>query len=96
MATGDGTTAVPVLAEVVRPLAEGVHRPVMLPTVRYLARMGRAAGPAARLLRGVPGDDRRLRSGGGWRGFTEDEDVRTAVGALLTATGEGGEDGPPG
>ncbi|MEU6059553.1 hypothetical protein [Streptomyces sp. NPDC047097] len=58
--------------------------------------MGLSPGPAARLPRGVPADDRRRRGGGGRRGFTEGEDIRAAVGAPLTATGVGGAGGPPG
>jgi HEAT repeat protein len=82
---GDTETAVPALLEVVRKLSDGTYLPVMLPAVRHLARMGEAATPAARLLQGVPADDRRLYYFGGWRGFTEDEAVRTAVDELLAA-----------
>ncbi|MFI8324722.1 hypothetical protein [Streptomyces sp. NPDC085529] len=85
-ATGDAETAVPVLTEVVRDLAEGTYLPVMLPAVRNLARTGRAARPAADLLRGVPALDRRLRCNDGWRGFLQDEDVRAAVRQLLHAS----------
>ncbi|MFI8910999.1 hypothetical protein ACIGW4_05185 [Streptomyces sp. NPDC053513] len=84
--TGDTETTVPVLTAVVRKLTEGTHLPVMLPAVRYLARIGPAARPAADLLRGIPAHDRRLRSDGGWRGFTQDEDVRSAVQELLSAS----------
>ncbi|MFE3073711.1 HEAT repeat domain-containing protein [Streptomyces sp. NPDC059247] len=86
-ATGDAGTAAPVLTEAVRDLAEGTHRPVMLPALRHLTGLGRAARPAAHLLRDVPADDRRLGSSGTWRGFVQDEDVRIAVGELLTACG---------
>ncbi|WP_030694015.1 HEAT repeat domain-containing protein [Streptomyces globisporus] len=85
-ATGDTEDTVPVLTAVVRDLAEGRYLPVMLPAVRHLARMGHAARPAADLLRGVPARDRRLRTNGGWRGFTQDEDIRSAVRELLGAT----------
>ncbi|MEU6802024.1 HEAT repeat domain-containing protein [Streptomyces neyagawaensis] len=81
--TGDTETAVPALLEVVRKLSDGTYLPVMLPAVRHLARMGEAAVPAARLLRRLPADDRRVHYFGGWRGFTEDEAVRTAVDELL-------------
>ena len=85
-ATGDTETTVPVLTAVVRDLAEGTYLPVMLPAVRHLARIGHAARPAAALLRGVPAHDRRLRSNGGWRGFAQDEDIRSAVQELLDAS----------
>ncbi|KQX59548.1 MULTISPECIES: HEAT repeat domain-containing protein [unclassified Streptomyces] len=84
-ATGDTDTTVPALMASVQDLATGTHLPVMLPAVRHLARIGRAARPAADLLRGVPARDQRFRSGGGWRGFTDDENIRAAVGELLTA-----------
>ncbi|RPK84056.1 hypothetical protein EES45_05320 [Streptomyces sp. ADI97-07] len=83
--TGDTESTVPALITAVRGLAEGTWLPVMLPAVRYLARIGRAALPAAELLRGVPTLDQRLRSSGGWRGFVQDESVRTAVRELLAA-----------
>ncbi|MDV5147311.1 HEAT repeat domain-containing protein [Streptomyces sp. SBC-4] len=85
-ATGDVETVVPVLTTVVRDLAEGTYQPVMLPAVDHLARLGRAARPAAYLLRDVPARDQRLRAGGGWRGFIQDESIRTAVGKLLSAS----------
>ncbi|KOX37851.1 MULTISPECIES: HEAT repeat domain-containing protein [unclassified Streptomyces] len=84
-ATGDTENTVPVLTAVVRDLAEGTCLPVVLPAVRHLARIGHAARPAADLLRGVTTHDRRLRSNGGWRGFTQDEDIRSAVRELLDA-----------
>ncbi len=84
-ATGDTENTVPVLTAVVRELPEGTHVPVMLPAVRHLARIGHAAGPAAELLRVIPACDRRLRSDGSWRAFTQDEDIRSAVQELLSA-----------
>lgn len=83
--TGDTETTVPALMTALRGLAEGTCRPVMLPAVRYLARIGRSARPAAQLVRGVPTRDQRLRSSGGWRGFTQDESFSTAVRELLAA-----------
>ncbi|WP_159072378.1 hypothetical protein [Streptomyces sp. CMB-StM0423] len=52
-----------------------------LPAVHYLTRIGPPAQDAARLLRDLP--DRRLHHNGGWRAFTEDEDIRRAVAELL-------------
>ncbi|MFJ6726071.1 hypothetical protein ACIQPQ_14270 [Streptomyces sp. NPDC091281] len=86
-ATGDTEVAVPVLTAAVRDLAPGSYRPVMLPAVNHLARLGRAARPAALLLRDVAAYDQRLRCDGGWRGFAQDEDIRAAVGELLSASG---------
>ncbi|MDK9501303.1 HEAT repeat domain-containing protein [Streptomyces katrae] len=86
-ATGDTETAVPALMTTVQGLAKGDYLPVMLPAVRHLAQIGHAARPAAQLLHAVPRHDPRLRSSGGWRGFTQDEDIRTAVDELLALCG---------
>ncbi|MER5892165.1 HEAT repeat domain-containing protein [Streptomyces sp. NPDC001876] len=86
-ATGDTETAVPVLTTAVLDLAEGTYLPVMLPALNHLAQLGQAAQPAAHLLRDVPARDQRLRTNGGWRGFVQDENVRTAVRALFSASG---------
>ncbi|MEU7296129.1 hypothetical protein AB0A76_23435 [Streptomyces exfoliatus] len=59
----------------------------MLTALEHLARIGRAARPAAHLLRDVPARDRRPRSDGAWRGFVQDEKVRTAVRQLLNTSG---------
>ncbi|MEU0402745.1 hypothetical protein ABZ318_21375 [Streptomyces sp. NPDC006197] len=85
-ATGDTETTVPILTAVVRDLAEETYLPVMLPAVRHLARIGHAARPAAELLCGVPAGNRRLRSNGGWRGFNQDEEIRSAVRELLSTS----------
>ncbi|MQY16229.1 hypothetical protein SRB5_64270 [Streptomyces sp. RB5] len=85
-ATGDTESTVPALLEAVRDLAEGTFFPVMLPALRYLARIGPAARPAADLLRDVAAGDRRLHYSGGWRAFTEDESVRVAIDELFAAT----------
>ncbi|PJN00272.1 hypothetical protein CG740_26585 [Streptomyces sp. CB01201] len=75
------------LTTAVRDLAEGSCLPVMLPALNHLARIGQAARPAALLLRNVAAYDQRLRPHSGWRGFAQDEDIRTAVGELLGASG---------
>ncbi|KPH99329.1 hypothetical protein OV450_5267 [Actinobacteria bacterium OV450] len=86
-ATGDTQTAVPALMTAVQGLAKGDYLPVMLPAVRHLTQIGPAARPAAQLLHAVPRQDPRLRSSGAWRGFTQDEDIRTAVDELLALYG---------
>jgi hypothetical protein len=88
-ATGDTGTAARVLTDAVRDLADGTFRPAMTAAPDHLARLGRAAVPAARLLREVPVQDRRLGSNGGWRGFLQDEDVRAAAERLLIAVEPG-------
>ncbi|MFD0375670.1 hypothetical protein [Streptomyces sp. NPDC127112] len=86
-ATGDTQTAVPALMTAVQGLAKGDYLPVLLPAVRHLTQIGPAARPAAQLLHAVPRQDLRLRSSGAWRGFTQDEDIRTAVDELLALYG---------
>ncbi|WP_327709732.1 HEAT repeat domain-containing protein [Streptomyces sp. NBC_00464] len=83
-ATGDTETAAPALTTAVTDLAEGAYLPVMLPALDHLAKLGHAARPAAHLLREVPAREQRLRTSGGWRGFVQDEDIRTAVRELLS------------
>ncbi|MFI6288050.1 hypothetical protein ACIBCM_25445 [Streptomyces sp. NPDC051018] len=53
----------------------------------HLTRLGPAVRRAAHLLGEVSAHDQRLRTNGGWRGFVEDESIRTAVGKLLSASG---------
>ncbi|MEV6394521.1 hypothetical protein AB0M39_07000 [Streptomyces sp. NPDC051907] len=84
-ATGDTQTTVPTLTTAVQGLAVGAYLPVMLPAVRHLTQIGEAAQPAADLLIGVAALDQRLRCNGGWRGFTQDESIRTAVDELLAS-----------
>ncbi|WP_037680378.1 hypothetical protein [Streptomyces albus] len=81
--TGDTDTTVPVLTAVLRDLAEGSYHPVMLPAVRHLARTRRADRSAVRLLGDALSRDQRFRSSGGWRGFTQDETMRSAMEDLL-------------
>jgi hypothetical protein len=88
-ATGDTDHVVPALLTAVQDLAHGRYQPVQLAAVRYLTRIGRPSQPAARLLRGIPLLDQRLRSNGGWRGFTQDETIRAAVHDLHAATADG-------
>ncbi|MFD9596441.1 hypothetical protein ACFWA9_27370 [Kitasatospora sp. NPDC059973] len=85
--TGDFEISVPAMTSAVQELANGIYLPVMLPAVRHLAQVGHAAHPAAQLLRGVLARDQRLRSDGGWRGFTQDEAIRAALEELLAACG---------
>ncbi|MDC0767727.1 hypothetical protein [Streptomyces sp. HD] len=82
-ATGETEIPVRALLRAVRSLADGHYVPVMLTAVRHLTRIGPAARPAGRLLRGVPDLDRRLYYFSGWRGFETDESIRTAVDDLL-------------
>ncbi|MFD6417556.1 HEAT repeat domain-containing protein [Streptomyces sp. NPDC060194] len=82
---GDTERSVAVLTAAVRELAAGRHQPAAVAAVRYLARIGPAARPAADLLRDIRDRDERMRSAGAWRAFTQDEDVRAAVRELLAA-----------
>ncbi|GAQ57029.1 HEAT repeat domain-containing protein [Streptomyces acidiscabies] len=78
-ATGDTDHTIPVLTAEIRDLPNGTYVPVMLAAVRHLTRMGHAP----RFLDTVPTTDHRLHYFSGWRSFTEDETIRTAVTELL-------------
>ncbi|MFF2147137.1 hypothetical protein [Kitasatospora sp. NPDC058190] len=58
----------------------------MLPAVHHLTRIDPAAHPAAGVLAEALTRDDRLSTSAGWRGFVDDETVRAAVTALVTAT----------
>ena len=69
----------------------GRHVPtVTRNAARYLAAIGQpAAATAVPVLRAILADDRRFAYFGGWRAFTEDEELRLhAATALVGATGE--------
>ncbi|GAT64374.1 PBS lyase [Planomonospora sphaerica] len=72
--TADPTDAVPVLAQIIEPLAEGRTRPVMRTATRYLAEIGPSATAAVPTLRTALAGDRRLNYFGGWRAFDEDRE----------------------
>ncbi|WP_225830606.1 hypothetical protein [Streptomyces sp. NK08204] len=86
--TGDADTTAPVLTAAVQGLAKGSFLPVMLPAVRYLAQTGSAGRPAVPLLLAALTRDQRLRNSGGWRGFVQDESIRSAIEELLAGCGE--------
>jgi len=88
--TGDAGTAIPVLAQAARPLAEGSFLPVRLAAMRYLAAIPDPDpdGPAAAVTataRAILANPRRLANGGGWRAFAEDDQVRAAAATYLSA-----------
>lgn len=77
--TDDPNPAALALTEVIQPFARGRFLPVMLPAIRYLGEVGPAAAGVAPVLRDAVARDDRLGCSGGWRGFSEDEQVRAAV-----------------
>jgi hypothetical protein len=89
--TGDASTAIPILAQAARPLAEGAFLPARLAAMRYLAAIpdpdpdGPAAAAVTATARSVLADPRRLACSGGWRAFAEDEQTRAAAAAYLFA-----------
>ncbi|MEU4420838.1 hypothetical protein AB0F81_09435 [Actinoplanes sp. NPDC024001] len=91
--TGSAEVAVPVLTELVAPLAEGRCLPVMITALEHLAAIGPAAaadpvaaagpaGAAGTVARAVLNSPRRLAYSGSWRVFAEDERLRAAADAL--------------
>jgi hypothetical protein len=97
--TGDATTTAHVLEGVARPLAEGDFLPVRLAAMKYLAAIPDPApdGPTKALAtataRAILANPRRLANSGGWRAFTEDDQVRAAATSYLRRTLSG--DGEP-
>ncbi|MFI6530264.1 HEAT repeat domain-containing protein [Streptomyces uncialis] len=85
--TGDTDTTVPVFIAALQGLAKGSYLPVMLPAMRYLAQTGHAGHPAVPLSLSALSRDERLRSSGGWRGFVQDESIRSAIKELLAGCG---------
>jgi len=89
--TGDASTAISALAQAVRPLADGAFLPVRLAAMRYLAAIpdpdpdGPAAAAVTAAARAVLANPHRLASGGGWRAFAEDDQVRAAAATYLSA-----------
>lgn len=83
--TGDAGTAISALAQAARPLANGAFLPVRLAAMRYLAAIpdpepdGPAAAVVTATAQAVLANPRRLAGNGGWRAFTEDDQVRAAA-----------------
>jgi hypothetical protein len=84
---GEPETAVAVLTEVARPLADGVVLPVRLVALRYLAEIAASAheiaGPAPDIARAVLARSERLRYAGSWRAFDDDETACAAARTIL-------------
>jgi hypothetical protein len=89
--TGDPTDAVAALARTVEHGVSGhTAYPAAQRAVRYLAAIGQPAATAAvPHLRSVLADDRRLAYFGGWRAFTEDEQLRLHAATALADTTDG-------
>jgi HEAT repeat protein len=81
---GDPAEPVAVLTELARPLAEGGHcLPVGIAALRYLATIGTTDEPVVDIARAIVDNPRRIAASGGWRTFTEDEDLRAAAARIL-------------
>ncbi len=92
--SGDPGGPAAVLTDVARPLAEGTGLPVRLAAMRYLAAIGTTIELATGIAQAVLDNPRRIAYFGGWRAFTEDEDLRTAAARLLVPR-QGRADGCP-
>jgi hypothetical protein len=91
--TGDARAAITALAETTRPLADGSFLPVRLAAMRYLAAIpdpdphGPQAALIASTARAILANTRRMANSGGWRTFAEDDQIRAAATAYLSANG---------
>jgi len=90
--TGDTSAAVPVLAQVLSPVADGPVRPVQAAALTCLASMGSPVPEAVPAAAAILASPRRLGFSAGWRGFIEDEQVR-AMAAVLARGDEAGQAG---
>ncbi|WP_370964830.1 HEAT repeat domain-containing protein [Amycolatopsis sp. cg9] len=81
--TGDPTEPMAVLTELAEPLAQGRCLPVRIAALRHLADMAIVNDHVTAVARAITVNPHRIAYFGGWRVFTEDEEIRTAASALL-------------
>ncbi|MFJ8912719.1 HEAT repeat domain-containing protein [Amycolatopsis sp. NPDC102389] len=81
--TGDPIEPVAILTDLAEPLARGECRPVRIAALRHLAALDTVGDRVWELAQAITDSPRRIACFGGWRTFTEDEQVRTAASALL-------------
>jgi hypothetical protein len=74
---------VAVLTVLAQPLAQGRCRPVRIAALRYLADMAIVDDHVPAVARAITDNPHRIAYFGGWRVFTEDEEIRSAASALL-------------
>jgi HEAT repeat protein len=84
--SGDEDTALTALLDVVnRQHASGTYRPIQVTALRHLATMGPAARPAIPIAQAILDNPRRISNNGGWRAFTEDDEIRATATELIRA-----------
>jgi HEAT repeat protein len=81
--TGDPAEPVTILTELAQPLTHGQCLPARIAALGHLAEIGAATEPVTSLARTITDNPRRIAYFGGWRTFTEDEEIRTAASWLL-------------
>ncbi|WP_155542412.1 HEAT repeat domain-containing protein [Amycolatopsis camponoti] len=81
--TGDPAGAVTVLTELAEPLARGECLPAGIAALRYLADIGVVDGRVRAVAQAIADNPRRIACNGGWRTFSEDEQIRAAASALM-------------
>lgn len=81
--TGEATQPVDVLLDVAGQMTTRDMVPAMAAALKYLAEIPEGAVSAIALAAYVRDSALRLGSGGGWRIFVEDEDVRVSAAAIL-------------
>ncbi|HEX7304060.1 HEAT repeat domain-containing protein [Lentzea sp.] len=81
--TGDPTDAVDVLVELAQPLAQGNGLPVRTVALHHLLDIGVTDDRIRSTAQAIIDNPQRITSSGGWRAFTEDEQVRAAAFAVL-------------
>jgi hypothetical protein len=84
--TGDPGTAVTTLTNVIEPLADGGFLPARLAAMTHLAVIAQPAPDVTAIAQAVLSNPRRLAYFGGWRTFTEDDQIRAAAAEYLHNT----------
>jgi HEAT repeat protein len=78
-----GDRSVTVLTELAEPLAAGECSLAGMAALRHLATIGVTNDRVLAIAQSITDSPRRIAHFGGWRAFTEDEDIRAAALALL-------------
>ncbi|MET9225849.1 hypothetical protein [Lentzea sp. NPDC003310] len=81
--TGDPAEATAVLTELSQPLAQADCLPARIAALCHLVDIGVVDARIRSMAESIIANPQRIAYSGGWRSFTEDEQVRAAASALL-------------
>jgi HEAT repeat protein len=86
--TGDSDTAVRALTWIIPHLLDGWCTPAAVLALNHLASIAQSTPDVTAVARFVLASPLRLANSGGWRAFTDDEQVQAAATEYLTRTGQ--------